>query len=60
MVLEDSRLGIAHAHDDALRKIAELFAEQVDAADVRRVRMHADAQRQIILPAEVQVGKGHT
>ena len=43
MVLEDSRLGIAHAHDDALRKIAELFAEQVDAADVRRVRVHADA-----------------
>ena len=52
MVLKDSRLGIAHAHDDALRKIAELFAEQVDAADVRRVRVHADAQR--------QVGKGHT
>lgn len=30
MVLEDSRLGIAHAHDDALRKITELFAEQVE------------------------------
>ena len=54
------RLGVAYPNGDALREIAEFFAEQVDAADVRRVRMHADAQRQIILPAEVQVGKGHT
>ena len=52
------RLGVAHPHDDALREIAEFFAEQVDAADVRRVRVNTDAQGDVFQRVELQIRDG--
>ena len=52
------RLGVAHPHDDALREIAEFFAEQVDAADVRRVRVNTDAQGDVLQRVELQIRDG--
>ena len=42
----------------ALREIAEFFAEQVDAADVRRVRVNTDAQGDVFQRVELQIRDG--
>ena len=52
------RLGVAYPNGDALREIAEFFAEQVDAADVRRVRVNTDAQGDVLQRVELQIRDG--
>ena len=49
---------VPDSRDDALREIAEFFAEQVDAADVRRVRMDTDAQGNVLQRVELQIRDG--
>lgn len=49
---------IPDSHDDPLREIAEFFAEQVDAADVRRVRVNTDAQGDVFQRVELQIRDG--
>ena len=52
-----ARLRIAHAHDDALRVIAELLAKEVEAADVLGVLIHADAQGNVVPARQAQIGQ---
>ena len=49
---------VSDSRDDALREIAEFFAEQVDAADVRRVRVNTDAQGDVFQRVELQIRDG--
>ena len=43
--------------DDALREIAEFFAEQIQSADMLGVRMNADAQGDVVLLIQMEVGQ---
>ena len=48
---------VPDSRDDALREIAEFFAEQVQPADMLGIRVNADAQGDIVLPLQLQIGE---
>ena len=52
---------IAHLNDDVLFRVAAVFSEEVDAADIPCAVLDADAQGRKIVAVELQLGKSeHT
>mgnify|MGYP006897823315 CR=1 FL=1 len=50
-------LRVAHAHDNALRKVAELVAEKIQAADMLALCADAYTQGDVVLLFKAQIGK---